>query len=97
MKVRAGCKYRYNPVLLDACDPRTGLVKGDVVKVVKPRGCPPPNTMGHCHVEKDGRFVGLVCCNSLEKLSELERQAEASGLFLGMDYDDESYVEMPED
>jgi hypothetical protein len=65
MKVRAGRKYIYDPVLLDLVDGRTALKKGDVVTVVKLHGCPPPNTMGHCHVDKDGEFAGLVCCNSL--------------------------------
>ena len=67
MKVRTGSTYVYDPVLMDICDARTSLKKGDIVKVVKLHGCPPPNTMGHCHVEKDGEFVGLVCCNSLKK------------------------------
>lgn len=65
MRVRTGSKYVYDPVPLDVWDARTTLKKGDVVKVVKLHGCPPPNTMGHCHVEKDGQFVGLVYCNSL--------------------------------
>lgn len=70
MKVRAGSRYVYDPVPLDVIDARTPLKKGDVVKVVKLHGCPPPNTMGHCHVEKDGQFVGLVMCNSLKPLKD---------------------------
>lgn len=65
MKVKAGRRYVYEPCLLDTLDARTALRAGDVVTVVKLHGCPPPNTMGHCHVERDGAFVGLVCCNSL--------------------------------
>lgn len=66
-KVRAGSTYYYDPVMMDIIDPKTSLVKGDKVTVVALRGCPPPNTMGHCHVSKDGNFAGLVHCNSLTK------------------------------
>lgn len=76
-KVRAGSKYVYSPVLIDKIDGRTGLVEGDVVQVVNLRGCPPANTMGHCHVNavasvhcENGKFAGLVCCNSLVPLKE---------------------------
>jgi len=67
-KVRVGKEYTYNPVPLDQFDGRTGLKKGDIVKVVNLRGCPPANTMGHCYVERvseKGKFVGMVCTNSL--------------------------------
>ena len=70
MKVRVGKSYVYDPVMLDLIDAKTSLVKGDVVTVVKLPGCPPPNTMNHCHVEKDGVFVGLVCCNSLQPVGK---------------------------
>lgn len=68
-KVRAGKEYEYNPVLMDKIDPKTPLKKGDKVKVVALRGCPPPNTMGHCHVEHNGQFAGLVHCNSLNAIA----------------------------
>jgi hypothetical protein len=70
MRVRATKIYRYNPVLLDRCDARTNLAKGDLVRVVNLPGCPRANTMGHCHVAnpETGKFIGLVCCNSLEAL-----------------------------
>lgn len=65
-KVRTGQKYRYQPVLLDRCDPRQTLQEGELVVVVKLPGCPRPGTMGHCHVNReDGSFGGLVCVNSL--------------------------------
>ena len=68
MKVRNGSVYTYNPVPLDVFDSRTNLQKGEKVRVIKLHGCPPPNTMNHCHVERlTGEFVGMVCCNSLEK------------------------------
>ena len=70
MKVRANATYRYNPVPFDRVDPPYGNPeKGDLLKVVKLHGCPPPNTMGMCHVNfaKSGEFAGLVFTNSLEK------------------------------
>jgi len=66
MKVRKGSTYTFDPVLFDRIDPKTTLKKGDIVRVCHPHGCPAPNTMGHCHVETlDGKFLGLVHCNSL--------------------------------
>lgn len=65
-RVRTGSIYRYDPVIMDVCDPKTNLSPGDLCRVVKLFGCPPPNTMGHCHVERlNGQFLGLVACNSL--------------------------------
>lgn len=70
MRVVAGRKYRFNPNLLDqihVC--AKGLRAGEIVRVVKLHGAPPPNTMGQCHVEDaQGVFRGMVSCNSLEKL-----------------------------
>ena len=69
MKVRANSKYVYNAAGYDRVDPKaTGLTNGDVVTVVKLIGCPPPNTMGHAHVNgPDGKFAGLVDTLSLSK------------------------------
>lgn len=66
-KVRVNSEYYYNPVGMDIWDSRTTLKKGDKVTVVNLRGCPPANTMGHCHVNHNGQFAGLVLCNSLTK------------------------------
>lgn len=66
-KVRAGSEYYFNPVGMDLYDPCTTLKKGDKVKVVNLPGCPKAGTMGHCHVNKDGKFAGLVLVNSLSK------------------------------
>lgn len=69
MKVRANSSYIFNPVPMDIFSPaHQGLEKGDVVTVVNLHGCPKCNTMGQCHVEKDGTFMGMVNCNSLEKI-----------------------------
>ena len=70
MKVRANARYLFIPNLLDrmqVCAPN--LKNGDVVTVVKLYGCPPPNAMGMCHVNgPDGKFAGMVSCNSLSAL-----------------------------
>jgi hypothetical protein len=65
MKVRANSSYIYHPCLLDVCDGRTDLVKGDLVVVKNLPGCPKCNIMNHAHVYKDDKFAGLVCCASL--------------------------------
>ena len=66
MKVRKGQVLYYWPNGLDRMDARTDLKEFEQVKVIHPHGCPPPNTMGHCHVERmDGTFAGLVHTNSL--------------------------------
>jgi hypothetical protein len=67
-RVRVGKTYRYDPVLFDILSPPIGAVKGDIVKVVNKYGCPPCGTMGMCYIEKDGKFAGMVMCNSLEKI-----------------------------
>jgi hypothetical protein len=65
-RVRANCRYVYDPALLDRFDARTTLKKGDVVPVVNLPGCPKANALGHCHVaDLNGKFIGLVCCGSL--------------------------------
>jgi hypothetical protein len=72
-RVRAGAKYRFNPVPWDRLDPPYGvnngtLATGDSVRVVNLPGCPKANVMGHCHIETvAGEFAGLVCTNSLER------------------------------
>ena len=68
MKVVAGRKYRFTPNLLDRIHVCANLRAGDIVTVVKLHGAPPPNTMGQCHVNgPDGKFAGMVSCNSLDK------------------------------
>ena len=66
-RVRVNSVYTYDPNILDICDGRTGLRKGDVVRVINVHGCPKANTMGHCYVGdvKTGKFIGMVCTNSL--------------------------------
>lgn len=67
MKVRVNQKLVYVPNMLDAIDGKTNLKKGDLVKVINVRGCPPANTMGHCYVghPETGEFIGMVSTNSL--------------------------------
>ena len=67
MKVRKGSIYMFRASLWDVADRRSNTPEnGTLVRVCHPYGCPPPNTMGHCHVETlDGKFIGLVACASL--------------------------------
>ncbi len=69
MKVRKGSVYVFNAAGWDVFDPRDNTpANGTKVRVIHPHGCPPPNTMGHAHVEGlDGRFIGLVATASLSK------------------------------
>jgi hypothetical protein len=78
-RVRTGTKYIYYPVLLDRVDGRTGLVPGTIVKVIQPYGCPKNGTMGHTYVgdAETGKFIGLVCCNSLYPMSDAQLVADA--------------------
>lgn len=66
-KVKVGCTYVYVPVLMDRSRPASTAVVGQYVTVRNMPGCPPANTMGHCHIGAagGGEFLGLVCCNSL--------------------------------
>lgn len=67
-KVRANNWYTFHPVGMDLYDPKTTLASGDIVQVKRAPGCPPPNTMGHCHVyDVAGKFRGLVLTNSLQR------------------------------
>lgn len=68
-KVRVGNWYIYKPVGMDIWDPCTDLKTGEKVKVVNKFGCPRANTIGHCYVDNvEGKFKGLVLCNSLEEV-----------------------------
>jgi hypothetical protein len=65
-RVRAGATYRFEPVGMDVYRPAAAAATGQLVRVVKLHGCPPPNTMGHAHIESlEGKFLGLVLTNSL--------------------------------
>lgn len=70
-RVRAGATYTFRPAFWDQIDPphgvKTGILRpGDKVRVVKLPGCPPPNTMGHAHIQTlAGDFAGLVDTYSL--------------------------------
>ena len=69
MKVRKNAVYEFHARGWDVFDRKSSIPQdGTLVRVIHPHGCPPPNTMGHCHVETlAGKFVGLVCCGSLTK------------------------------
>lgn len=70
-KVRVNSVYRYEPVPMDRISPHLhGRVeKGDQVRVVNMPGCPKANVMGQCYIQNmDGKFIGMVCTNSLEQV-----------------------------
>jgi hypothetical protein len=68
MRVRVNSIYVYNPVPLDLIDGKVSCNKGDKVRVINLPGAPKANTMNHCYIESlEGTFLGMVCCNSLEK------------------------------
>lgn len=76
MKVQANHEYIYWPNMLDQYDARTSLVPGSIVRVVNMPGCPRANTMGHAHVEYEGKFAGLVHTNSLHPMSDAKEISE---------------------
>lgn len=73
MRVGANSLYRFNPCGWDVLDPKTDLKKGDIVRVKNLHGCPPCNTMSHCHVvhPETGEFIGLVHTNSLDPVKKI--------------------------
>ena len=74
-KVRVNSNYIFVPVPMDEINPAIpgALSEGDLVKVVNLRGCPPANTIGFCYVNKNGKFSGMVCTNSLIPIKVWER------------------------
>lgn len=64
-KVKVGKEYTFQPVMFDILNPPFDVRPGDRVTVINLPGCPKANTMGMCHVAKDGKFSGMVCTNSL--------------------------------
>jgi hypothetical protein len=70
MKVKAGSTYVFHPTGYDVfLTQHYDAVDGQLVKVVKLPGAPPPNTMGQAHVAdaKTGEFLGMVSTASLSK------------------------------
>jgi hypothetical protein len=65
-KVRVGATYVFEPVLFDRCNPPFDAEPGDLVTVVNLPGAPKANTMGMCHIARNGQFAGMVCTNSLQ-------------------------------
>jgi hypothetical protein len=70
-KVRVNSIYQYDPNLFDVLNPSTDLAKGAIVRVINVSGCPKANTMGMCYVGDvaTGKFIGMVCTNSLDPVS----------------------------
>lgn len=68
-RVKTGKLYIYEPVGMDLWDSRALVEPGTKVMVIHAYGCPPPNTMGHCHIATlDDKFAGLVLTNSLKEV-----------------------------
>lgn len=73
-RVRANSLYRFQPVMIDVTNPPHNVEPNDIVRVMNLFGCPPANTMGHCHVvHLGGDFGGLVCTSSLIPLTPKEK------------------------
>ena len=69
-RVRVGQVFLFNARGWDRLDRRSNTPPdGTLVRVVRPRGCPAPGAMGHCHVEwgPSGGFA-LVSLASLSTL-----------------------------
>lgn len=75
--VRVNSEYIFYPNFLDKVDGRTGIIPGTIVKVKNYYGCPPANTMNHCHVEVNGEFGGLVHTNSLYAKTDVQLVIDA--------------------
>jgi hypothetical protein len=74
-RVKAGRTYTFQPVGMDIYDSKSTAEPGQRVTVENMNGCPPANTMGHCHIvdAETGEFLGLVLCNSLQLAPVLVR------------------------
>lgn len=90
-RIRVGTAGIFRPVPWDRLDGdhlrRAGLSAGALIRVTHPYGCPPPGTMGHCHVDfydlaEGWRFAGLIHCNSLQPLTREQRRQFAPVLAL---------------
>ena len=69
-RVRLGGIYQYTPVFFGQYQQNTkDLPHGCRLRVIQPKGTPANGTMGMAYTETlDGKFIGLVCVNSLERL-----------------------------
>ncbi len=70
MRVKTNALYRFKRHGWDMWDRKNApdISDGTIVRVIRCHGCPPPNTMGHCHIATlEGEFIGLVSTASLEK------------------------------
>ena len=75
-RVRAGSRYRFDPCILDQLHVCSNASPGDVVQVVKRHGCPPPNTLGQCHIQSlEGKFLGMVSIASLSPVTDTQAAA----------------------
>ena len=68
MRIRTNATYTFRRAGWDRFDPKVTIADGTRVRVVKLPGAPPPNTMGHAHIDDavTGE-LGLVSTASLVK------------------------------
>jgi hypothetical protein len=60
---------------MDRCSPYSNIEVNDIVRVFNMYGCPKANTMGQCYIQHlGGKFIGMVCCNSLIPLTVEEKK-----------------------
>ena len=90
-RVRVNVHYFYKPNLLDLVDGRTDLKDGEEVVVVNLHGAPKANTMGHCYVGDTlhGKFIGMVCTNSLHTKAEYIQYLKAQIARKSMEWESE--------
>lgn len=64
--------FTYDPVPMDRLDPHARLSKGDIVRVTRLHGAPPPGTMDQYHVahHETGELLGMVSGNSLKPVAD---------------------------
>ena len=73
MRVRANSLYVFSPEGYDRFWTHSTATAGQAVRVCPrkraPFGAPPPNMMGHCHIEDatTKEFLGMVDTRSLSK------------------------------
>ena len=69
MRVRANSLYVFSPEGYDRFWTHSTATAGQAVRVCALNGAPPPNTMGHCHIEDatTKEFLGMVDTRSLSK------------------------------
>ena len=73
-RVSVGKYYQFHPVGMDRYNPTTeqigSLEDGSIVRVIELHNAPRANTMGQCYIAHEGKFIGMVCTNSLTPITD---------------------------